>query len=145
MGLFVTRNHDYTISIYDGKGKELIFRDITGKDLEFFDKLFDYKQGEDERKQTRLDFVGIEKILSLLILSEVEIGSLTRRVITEVFKHVNENILCNYMPKYHWLQACYGIQNGSFSNLAAMEEVPMTKFIAMVQIHKDAMDSIRKE
>jgi len=75
----------------------------------------------------------------------VNFGQLTRKTIAQLFSCVKENILCNYLPKYKWLQICYGIQNGSFAGVSLMEAVPMTKFVAMAQIHKEAIDSMKHD
>lgn len=141
--LEVIRNHDYTITIKDNKGKELGFRDITGNDLEYLDKLFEDSEGEDSERR-HISFAGIQQMLDLLSTRDVNFGALTRRTTISLFSCIKEHILCNYMSKYAWLKTCYGIQNGSFVNVTDMEKVPMTKFIAMAQIHKEAMDSIKK-
>lgn len=143
--LEVIRNHDYTITLRDKKGKEIKFRDITGEDLEYLDSVLD-DSGEDlEEGQKRISFEDIRKIIDYLNLDEIQSGSLTQRTIVEVFNCIKEHILCNYLPKYSWLKTCYGIQNGSFVNVLDMEKVPMTKFIAMAQIHKEAIDSMKTE
>jgi hypothetical protein len=143
--LEVIRNHDYTITIKDKKGREIRFRDITGEDLEYLDSVLD-GEGEDlQEGQKRISFEDIQKIIDYLNLDGIKSGSLTQRIIVKVFNCVKEHILCNYLPKYSWLKTCYGIQNGSFVNVLDMEKVPMTKFIAMAQIHKEAIDSMKNE
>jgi hypothetical protein len=143
--LEVIRNHDYTITVKDKKGREIRFRDITGKDLEYLDSVLD-GEGEDlQEGQKRISFEDIQKIIDYLNLDGVKSGSLTQRAIVKVFNCIKEHILCNYIPKYSWLKTCYGIQNGSFVNVLDMEKVPMTKFIAMAQIHKEAIDSMKTE
>ena len=134
----VIRNHDYTITIRDSKGAEIKYRDITGEDLEHIDQILNIEDSEGER---RVSLEQIQRLLDFLSVDGRRSGSLTRRVIMGVFNCVKEHILCNYMPKYDWLKTCYGIQNGSFVNVLDMEKVPMTKFVAMAQIHKEAMDS----
>ena len=37
----VNREYDYTVSIIDQKGVSVRFRDITGKDLEFLERILD--------------------------------------------------------------------------------------------------------
>ena len=134
----VIRNHDYTITIRDSKGAEIKYRDITGEDLEYIEQILNIEDSEGER---RVSLEQIQRLLDFLSVDGRRSGSLTRRVIMGVFNCVKEHILCNYMPKYDWLKTCYGIQNGSFVNVLDMEKVPMTKFVAMAQIHKEAMDS----
>lgn len=140
----VIRNHNYTITIKDQKGREINFRDITGEDLEYLDLILD-NQGEKDLKeeQRRVSFEEIQKIIDHLNLDGINSGALTQKNIIKVFNCIKEHILCNYMPKYSWLKTCYGIQNGSFMNILDMEKVPMTKFIAMTQIHKEAIDSVK--
>lgn len=143
--LEVIRNHDYTITVKDSKGRKINFRDITGEDLEYLDSVLD-GEGEDlQEGQKRISFEDIQKIIDYLNLDGIRSGSLTQRTIVRVFNCIKEHILCNYIPKYSWLKTCYGIQNGSFVNVLDMEKVPMTKFIAMAQIHKEAVDSIKAE
>jgi len=138
----VERNHDYTISIKDSKNNILIFRDITGNDLEFLDKLLEQ---ESEEESISLSFSELEKILSRLVIGNINFYKFPKRIVKDIFDCVTEHILCNYIKKYNWLEACYGIQNGSFVNMAEMEKIPMTKFMAMAEIHKAAVDSIKKE
>lgn len=141
--LNVERNHDYTISIKDKNNNIISFRDIIGSDLEFLDKLFD--ADEEENDGVALSFSDIESILSRLVVGNINFYKFPKRIVKDLFDCVTEHILCNYIKKYSWLEACYGIQNGSFANISEMEKVPMTKFIAMVEIHKSAVDSIKKE
>lgn len=140
----VIRNYNYTITIKDKKGREINFRDITGEDLEYLDVILD-NQGQQELKeeQKRVSFEDVQRIINYLNLDGMNSGALTQKTIIKVFNCIKEHILCNYMPKYTWLRACYGIQNGSFMNVLDMEKVPMTKFIAMTQIHKEAVDSVK--
>lgn len=140
----VIRNYNYTITIKDKKGREINFRDITGEDLEYLDVILD-NQGQQELKeeQKRVSFEDVQRIINYLNLDGMNSGALTQKTIIKVFNCIKEHILCNYMPKYTWLKACYGIQNGSFMNVLDMEKVPMTKFIAMTQIHKEAVDSVK--
>jgi len=141
----VIRNHDYTITIRDKRGREINFRDITGEDLEYFDVILD-NEGEDlKEEQKRISFEDIQKIIDYLNIDGINSGTLTQKTIIRIFNCIKEHILCNYVPKYSWLKACYGIQNGSFMNVLNMEKVPMTKFIAMTQIHKEAIDSMKNE
>lgn len=139
--LRVKRNHNYTISIIDRKGSELVFRDITGADLEFLDKVLE----PDEEGKVALDFETLEKILGLLVIGDINFYKFPKRIVGDIFNCVTEHILCNYIKKYNWLEACYGIQNGSFASVHEMEKVPMTKFMAMIEIHQAAVDRINKE
>ncbi len=140
--LEVEKNYNYTITIVDGRGKAVVFRDLRGYDLEFLDHIFKYDL-ENHKKDTNLSFDDVCEILSLLLVEpKIGIGSLTRDVIGEVFDIVRDNILCNYVPKVTWLKYCYGMQNSSFANLEQMESVPMSKFLVMAEIHKEAVDSI---
>ena len=141
----VIRNHNYTITVKDQKGRKIDFRDITGEDLEYLDLILDNQGQEINNEQKRVSFEDIQSILDLLNIDNVNFGQLTQGVIIGIFNCIKEHILCNYIPKYSWLKACYGIQNGSFANVLEMEKVPMTKFIAMTQIHRDAMDSLKND
>jgi hypothetical protein len=139
----VIRNHDYTITVKDRNGRHVRFRDITGEDLEYLDSVLNSNdQGEKEGKYY-VPLKGIQSILDYLGQDGFRSGTLTQKTIIRLFNCVKEHILCNYMPKYSWLKICYGIQNGSFANLLSMERVPMTKFMAMDQIHKEAMESVQ--
>jgi hypothetical protein len=140
MSLSVRINHDYTISVIDSKNRELSFRDLRGSDLEFIDSVL--KNEEDESKARELELDHIVSILSALCVKNVNFKSLPRRIILEIFDKVREHILCNYIPKYDWLRQCYSIQNGSFAEVSTMEEVPMSKFIAMIQIHNAAVETV---
>jgi hypothetical protein len=132
----IVRNYNYTISIIDRNGHELMFRDITGKDLEFLERFF----GE----QVELTFDNIVEILEFVNASKVNIRKLTQRVIKEVFEIVIREIFCNFMPKFKWLEVCYGLQNNSFVALDFFESQPMTKVMAMIQVHQNAIAEIKQ-
>jgi hypothetical protein len=136
----VIRNYDYTITLIDSKERKISFRDICGEDLEFLETFF---PKEEEKKV--ISFNDMIQILEFFCISKVDFKNFTKRVSFKIFEKFNENILINYMPKYNWLIQCYSIQKGSFFGVSQMEKVPMTKFIAMTQIHKDAIDSINKD
>ncbi len=138
MSLSVRRNHDYTISVIDSKQKEITFRDIRGSDLEYLDSLLNVN----ESNESVLTFDHILDILSLLCVKDLDFRDLPRRVTIQIFQHIREQLLCNYMPKYDWLRRCYAIQNGSFAGVSSMEEMPMNKFVAMTQIHQDAIEAM---
>jgi len=141
--LKTVRNHNYTITVSDNSGKKLNFRDITGNDLEFIESLF-IGAGDDDTSDgpKTLSFDGIISLVSLLNIDEINIKCLTNRAIYGLFLAIKENILCNFMPKINWLKTCYSIQNGSFSGVSEMEKVPMTKFVAMAQVHREAVENI---
>lgn len=139
----VVRNYDYTISLFDNKGRELVFRDITGADLEFLDQLFSKEDAPSEGSGAVITLDDVISILSRICCKRVRFQSLPQSIISGIFDRVKEHILCNYMTKMTWLEACYGIQNGSFVNVLDMEQVPMTKFMAMTQVHQQAIDSIK--
>jgi hypothetical protein len=142
----VVRNYDYTISIEDKKKKVISFRDISGNDLEFLESIFPNKETEEEENDRKyITFDNVVSILDRLNLQKINFNYFPKRITIEIFEHVKEHILCNYMPKYVWLSQCYAIQNGSFSGVLEMEKVPMTKFIAMIQAHQDAIESMKKE
>lgn len=135
----MVRNHDYTISVTDTSGRRLDFRDITGKDLEFLERMIG-----DTDVEKRLTFDNVISLLTTLSVRDFDFKRLTQRTLGQLFDIAKEHLLCNYMPKYTWLKQCYTIQNGSFSGIDAMERVPMTKFIAMIQVHQEAVESINK-
>ena len=142
MSLSVRRNHDYTITVVDSKNREISFRDIKGSDLEYLDSVL---KGGDDEEPKEIKFDQVVDILSRLCIREIDFKDLTQRTIVRIFDHIKEQLLCNYMSKYDWLRQCYAIQNGSFAGLPTMEEVPMSKFVAMVQIHQDAVEAIKKD
>lgn len=132
----VIREHNYTISIVDRKGNKLSFRDITGKDLEFLEKYID------EEESLTID--GVIDILKRINLSKIGIEKLTPRVIKEVFEIVGKEILCNFITKFKWLEVCYALQNNSFVAIDYFESQPMTKVMAMIQVHENAIAEMNK-
>ena len=132
----VIREHNYTISIVDRRGNKLSFRDITGKDLEFLEKYID---GEES-----LTIDGVIDILKRINLSKIGIEKLTPRVIKEVFEIVGQEILCNFITKFKWLEVCYALQNNSFVAIDYFESQPMTKVMAMIQVHENAIAEMNK-
>lgn len=141
----VIRNFDYTITLQDSKSKEIKFRDICGKDLEFIEHTLYGEKEESEENKEYVSFEGIVKILNYLSVENIDFMVMPRRIVVEIFLHVKNHILLNYLSKYKWLQQCYAIQNGTFSGVAEMEKVPMTKFVAMIQAHQEAVESINKQ
>lgn len=140
MSLVVKRNPNYTVSVIDRKERKVSFRDISGSDLEFLDNIIG--GGEGEEKQINLD--QVVEILDRLCTKRIDFKGLPQRTLLEIFEKIKENILCNYMSKHTWLRLCYGIQNGSFAGVLDMEQVPMSMFMAMTQIHQEAIESINK-
>jgi len=132
----VERNSNYTISIKDRTGKSLSFRDITGNDLEYLERYFD--------KEGALSADDIINILEHINVSGVPIKRLTPRVIKEVFEIVAKEIFCNFIPKFKWLEICYALQNNSFVALGFFESQPMTKVMAMIQVHQNAIAEMKK-
>ena len=132
----IIREHNYTISIVDKRGNKLSFRDITGKDLEFLEKYID------EEESLTID--GVIDILKRINLSEIKIERLTPRVIKEVFEIVGKEILCNFITKFKWLEVCYALQNNSFVAIDYFESQPMTKVMAMIQVHENAIAEMNK-
>lgn len=116
------------------------FRDITGSDLEYLETVLG---NEEETVLTGNDVTLLLK--HLCVTPNVNFSRLVPRDIKNVYGLLSTHILCNYMTKETWLRQCYSIQNGSFQNLEAMESVPMSKFVAMCQIHKEAMDDMNKD
>tara|TARA_S200002703_G_scaffold83223_1_gene71663 strand:+ start:2916 stop:3350 length:435 start_codon:yes stop_codon:yes gene_type:complete len=132
----VIREHNYTISVVDRKGNKLSFRDITGRDLEFLEEYID------EEKDLTIE--SVINILKRINLSEIKIERLTPRVIKEVFEIVGKEILCNFITKFKWLEVCYALQNNSFVAIDYFESQPMTKVMAMIQVHENAIAEMNK-
>tara|TARA_E500000178_G_C16892241_1_gene694050 strand:- start:537 stop:974 length:438 start_codon:yes stop_codon:yes gene_type:complete len=134
----VVREYNYVITIYDKKKRKIQFRDITGKDLEFLERILG------EEKEGGLELKDAISILEKINVTPIKISRLTKKDILQVFKAVSENILCNYVPKVKWLEVCYALQNNSFVALEFFENQPMTKVMAMIQVHKNAVEQIKK-
>lgn len=94
----------------------------------------------DEPTLTSRDVIGLLGRLSIPL--GLNFGCLVPGSIRDLYLSVQEHILKSYMPKEAWLRNCYAVQNGSFQSLTDMELVPMSKFVAMCQIHKQAMDQM---
>jgi hypothetical protein len=134
--LKVTTNPNYTVTCIDGRGNQVSFRDITGNDLEYLDTML----AGDEPTLSSRDV--IELLGKLSVRPGINFGGLIPLTIRSLYMAVQENILKSYMSKEAWLKNCYAIQNGSFQGISNMEHVPMSKFVAMCQIHKEAMDQM---
>lgn len=132
----IEREPNYTISVTDRNNNSMSFRDITGQDLEYLERFF-----EEGKQLTAKDVIDI---LEFVNISGVPIKKLTPRVIRELFEIVSKEIFCNFMPKFKWLELCYALQNNSFVALGFFESQPMTKVMAMVQVHQNAIAEIRK-
>lgn len=131
----IVREYNYTVSILDSRENKITFRDITGADLEFFERFFNAK------KELKID--DIIEILEFINVSKIQISKLTPRVIKDLFEIVAKEILCNFMPKFKWLEVCYYLQNNSFVALNFFESQPMTKVMAMIQVHQNATAEIK--
>lgn len=110
---------------------------MLGTDIGYLESILGTQPG-------KISSDDVVKILELLCVSPrgTRIKSLTPRAIRSVFHCVLKNILYNYIPVEAWLRGCYSIQNGSFQGVDDMEKVPMSKFTAMYNIHKEAMDQV---
>lgn len=120
----------------DGAGRSVSFRDITGKDLEMLDLVM-----RGSENNVRSGYV-LDILSTLCTNSNANFNKLPPRIIRVLYNELTTHILKNYIPKENWLRQCYSIQNGSFQNLESMEMVPMSKFVAMCQIHQEAIDQI---
>jgi hypothetical protein len=136
----VRENPDYTVSCLDANGAEIVFRDMTGSDIELFESLL----GDDGKTFTSESVIKVLDTLKVSALPE-RISQLPPRIIRSLYQTVSEHILINYMGKESWLRQCYSIQNGSFQNVLEMEKVPMSKFTAMCLIHKEAIDQMNSD
>lgn len=134
----VEREYNYRITIKDRAGKSLQFRDITGKDLEYLERFFKEERGE----MTIDDAV---QVLEHVSMNQVPLTKLTPRVIKDIFGIVSKEIFCNFMPKFKFLEVCYYLQNNSFVALDFFESQPMTKVMAMVQVHQQEIEKINKD
>ena len=121
----------------DESGRSVSFRDITGKDLEMLDLVM-----RESEQNVRSGHV-LDILTSLCTNKGADFGKLPPRVVRALYTELTTHILKNYIPKENWLRQCYSIQNGSFQNLESMESVPMSKFVAMCQIHQEAIDQIK--
>lgn len=122
----------------DEKSRKLSFRDITGNDLEYLEKIFD-------TESETISGSDISRLLEYLCTRTLKAGKLTPRTVKRLYHSLRTHVLCNYMTKETWLKQCYSIQNGSFQGVKEMEFVPMSKFTAMCMIHKEAMDQMKNE
>ena len=136
--LEVVREYNYIITLYDKRKRKIQFRDITGKDLEFLERILG------EEKEGGLELNDAISILEKISVTSIQINRLTKRDILRVFKAVSENILCNYIPKVKWLEVCYALQNNSFVALEFFGNQPMTKVMAMIQVHQNAIEQLKK-
>ena len=134
----VEREYNYRNTIKDRVGKSLQFRDITGKDLEYLERFFKEERGE----MTIDDAV---QVLEHVSMNQVPLTKLTPRVIKDIFGIVSKEIFCNFMPKFKFLEVCYYLQNNSFVALDFFESQPMTKVMAMVQVHQQEIEKINKD
>jgi hypothetical protein len=133
VSLSARKNSNYTVSVFDSRSREIRFRDIKGSDLEYLDSMFAEENSE-------LSFDQVVELLSTLCTRDLDFRSLTQRTIMQIFDIVKEHILCNYMTKIDWLRRCYGVQNGSFAGVSDMEQIPLSKFTVMSQIHLEAIE-----
>jgi hypothetical protein len=136
VSLSARKNSNYTVSVFDSRSREIRFRDIKGSDLEYLDSMF-------AKENSELSFDQVVELLSTLCTRDLDFRSLTQRTIMQIFDIVKEHILCNYMTKIDWLRRCYGVQNGSFAGVSDMEQIPLSKFTVMSQIHLEAIENIK--
>lgn len=137
----VRLNHNYTVSVFDKKQREIVFRDLVGEDLELLDTVFQTAE-EQLKEDHNVSFEDALSILHMLSVKSLDFYKFPKRVSVSLFKIVQEHILKSYVPKISWLKMCYGMQNSSFANVLEMEKVPMTKFVAMYQIHAETIESM---
>lgn len=133
----IIREYNYRITIIDRNDNSLQFRDITGKDLEFLERYL----GEEAKE---IKFEDVITVIEHISVSPDRIKKLVPKVIKELFDILIREILCNFMPKFKFLEVCYHLQNSSFVALDFFESQPMTKVMAMIQIHQSEVEKINK-
>jgi hypothetical protein len=107
----------------------IVFRDITGADLEFLDCFLDNPDGSE------LSYENIVTVLQYLVVNRVSLRQIWSREVNKLWRLVSENILCRYMNKKAFLKLAGVLQNGRFITL--LEEVPMTKLILMADVYQE--------
>ena len=123
----VEREYNYTIAITDRKGKSLHF-------LERY-------LGEEQKD---ISFDDVILLIEHVSMTQGVVRKLTPVVIKEIFGILVKEIFCNFMPKFKFLEVCYYLQNSSFVALDFFESQPMTKVMAMIQIHQSEVEKINK-
>ena len=133
----IAREYNYKVTITDRNNNSLQFRDITGKDLEFLERYL----GEEAKE---IKFEDVITIIEYVSISTNTVKKLTPKVIKELFDILIREIFCNFMPKFKFLEVCYHLQNSSFVALDFFESQPMTKVMAMIQVHQSEVEKINK-
>ena len=74
----VVREYNYVITIYDKKKRKIQFRDITGKDLEFLERILG------EEKEGGLELKDAISILEKINVTPIKISRLTKKDILQI-------------------------------------------------------------
>ena len=136
--LKVELEYNYIFKIKDSdNGYIFNLRDITGSDLEFYERFFD-PQFQDE------PFTFENKMSCLQLISDIRLRNIPYKKINKLFNIALEFIFCNYIDKYTWLKYCHAIQNGRIYTLE-LEKEPMIKFLSICQIHSEYVSAINSK
>jgi hypothetical protein len=112
--------------------------DITGEDLEMLSYMFEFTQDTDVFTMCSLlqgkVFSGDDQIL-------YNVKKFPIRFVYRLFKIFLKDIVSKeYIDKISWLKAAYYMQKSSFRDVTLLEKIPMNKFLAMLAIHKEAVE-----
>lgn len=107
---------------------EFIFRDIRGSDLEFLDRFFT------NTEYSSITLEDIVCVLQKICVNKIPLRKVWKRDILKIWGIIKEEILVNYTDKLTFLRIVCAIQHGRFIGL--MEDVPISKLIAMVRIYQ---------
>lgn len=68
------------------------------------------------------------------------------KFVYSIFKiYLSEIVSKEYIDKLSWLKGAYYMQKSSFRDVSLLEKIPMNKFLAMLNIHKEAVEHARQQ
>jgi hypothetical protein len=134
------KNYNYTYDVVSTNGARATFKDITGADLEYLEVLF-LEEGKTLIPVTE----KVELLQKLLVNGSCPTTwaiSYVHSAFLIIFKEILEH---EFITKQEWLRLLYAMQNQSFVGIAEMEKQPMNKFLAMRDVHIQAIQAIKNE
>lgn len=95
--------------------------------MEFLDRFFDSPDSD-------LTFENILCVCQKLLVNKTLIRKAWRKDIYKIWEVIQQEILVNYTNKLTFLKIVCALQHGRYVGL--MEDIPMSKIVAMVSIYQ---------
>lgn len=119
---------------------DIVLRDIRGKDLCYLDWL---RNEASEKYLESLDFV----VQFLMYVCEKNVSVLLKlpvALVLELFNIYWERVVRSPPSRDSFIKSVYFLSGGTFQNFSSFEDIPMTEFLEMINVHNNYIESLKK-